>query len=50
MDQNMSEDDAREKADDKMITKYITEVLKRYPLLIQHIYTIRGVVRTSRRD
>ena len=46
VDQNMSEDDARENADGKMMPKYITEVLERYTLLIKRIYDLRGV-RTS---
>ena len=32
----MSEDDARQKVDGKMMPKYITDVLERYTLLIQH--------------
>ena len=42
VDQNMSEVDAKEKADEKLMPKYITEVLERYTLLIQHIYDLRG--------
>ena len=38
----MSEVDAKEKADEKLMPKYITEVLERYTLLIQHIYDLRG--------
>ena len=42
VNQNMSEEDAKESADKKMMPKYITEVLERYTLLIQHIYDLRG--------
>ena len=42
LDRNMSEEEAREKADEKMMPIYITDVLERYTLLIQHIYNLRG--------
>ena len=38
----MSEEEAREKADEKMMPIYIKDVLERYTLLFQHIYDLRG--------
>ena len=37
----MSEKDAREEADGKMMPVYINDVLERYTLLIQRIYNLR---------
>ena len=42
LDRNMTEEEAREKADEKMMPMYIKDVLERYTLLIQHIYDLRG--------
>ena len=42
LDRNMTDEEAREKADEKMMPMYIKDVLERYTLLIQHIYDLRG--------